>query len=125
MEPTILDGQVLTLQDYGSAGPQRGDIIAFHPPIAPSDLYVKRVIAIPGDTVAITQAGVVVVNGKHLVEPYVDPQNDKQPVQVSDYPVHAGEYFVLGDNRDNSTDSRYYGSVDRSSIVGKVVSIKG
>ncbi len=119
MEPTIQLGKVMPLQDIGSAGPQRGDIVVFHPPIDPSELYVKRVIAIPGDTVAITETGVT-LNGQPLAEPYVDPKNWVDRTILFAMTMRSGQYFVMGDNRDNSIDSRMFGAIDRSSMVGKV-----
>jgi signal peptidase I len=131
MEPTIREGQVLVVQAYGSARPQRGDIIVFHPPSMPEfplpDSLCKRIIAIPGDTLAITNTGVV-LNGKPLVEPYVAPQNVDYSAELADpqyshLTLQTGQYYVLGDNRGDSIDSRFFGPISRSSIEGKVVSI--
>lgn len=128
MEPTIHDGQVLVAQDYGSAQPQRGDIVVFHSPkiseITLPDLLVKRIIAVPRDTIAFTDT-TVIVNGKPLVEPYVAPQNADYHDDSGDRPLtlQPQQYYVLGDNRGDSVDSLLFGPIDRSTIIAKVVSI--
>ena len=106
--------------------PQRGDIIVFDPPLsARSDRpFVKRVIGLPGDTV-VTRDGKIFVNGQVLDEPYIpDPaglsfrfgSNGGNEVVVP-----AGSLFVLGDNRNNSQDSRYFGTVALDRVIGKAV----
>jgi signal peptidase I len=123
--------------------PKRGDIIVFRYPMDISQNYVKRVMGVPGDHIRIRDK-VVFVNGKQLNEPYVqhvfpniEPYRDNFPSQpsgpVSDRAVQMiasnvvdGElvvppdsYFAMGDNRDNSLDSRYWGFVPRENIIGK------
>ena len=126
--------------------PQRGDVIVFEFPKDPTLNYVKRVIGTPGDTVAM-RAGEVEVNGAWLTEPYVqriDATHDaaspdfgwqrdflvgQTPLEQGHYHptrdtwgpllVPAGKYFVLGDNRDNSSDSRYWGFVDAAAVKGR------
>ena len=97
----------------------RGDIIVFHYPPDPAESFIKRVIGLPGDWVRISD-GRVYVNGKRLREPYVLPayrgEQTWPPVHVA--PDH---YYVLGDHRDFSNDSRDWGTVDRESIYGKAV----
>ena len=98
---------------------ERGDIVVFHPPRYPSQSYIKRVIAVGGDRVKIDD-GHVFVNGKELTEPYV-------PLEYEDFrsfpeiviPPH--HYFLLGDHRTSSSDSRDFGAVDQSYIYGKAV----
>jgi signal peptidase I len=98
---------------------QRGDIIVFHYPLDPAQSFIKRVIGLPGDWVSI-QDGQVYVNGKRLSEPYVMPayldDESYSPVHVA--PNH---YYVLGDHRDFSNDSRKWGTVARKYIYGKAV----
>lgn len=124
--------------------PNRGDVIVFIPPHEPDKNYVKRLIGAPGDTLEMHNK-VLVRNGKSLSEPYTehtDPNNDVyapsmywqceyRPAKLKDddcrptrdnwgpVVVPEGRYMVLGDNRDDSEDSRYWGFVDRSAIKGK------
>ncbi len=130
----------------GFESPRRGDVIVFAYPRNPDLNYVKRVIGIPGDTVEM-RAGEVRVDGEGLTEPYVqrvDPGHDVYDPEFNwqrDYlvaasaaargryhptrdtwgplVVPAGKYFVLGDNRDNSADSRYWGFVDAGAVRGR------
>lgn len=96
--------------------PQRQQVVVFHPPIPNQPDYVKRVIGLPGDHVEI-RGGAVWLNGRPLAEPYLltapDPWEDRGP-----YDVPPQSYFVMGDNRNNSYDSRYWGFVPRASIIG-------
>ncbi len=95
--------------------PQRGDVIVFRFPLDPSENFVKRVIGMPGDTVE-TRDGVVHVNGVPLDEPYVDNIQRERTVPVT---VGDHEYFVLGDNRPQSDDSRNWGMVPEENIIGR------
>lgn len=124
---------------------QRGDIVVFHFPLNPPEHVVKRVIALPGDRIHLVN-GVVFLNGQRLAEPYAvnepswpdhfrdnfpagtytDPSVDTrwweqmhQNISGGDIIVPAGQYFVMGDNRNHSRDSRYWGFVPRSAIVGR------
>jgi signal peptidase I len=110
---------------------RRGDIIVFRYPLQPDTDFVKRVIGMPGDVVEIRDKKVS-VNGKQLNEPYVihvDPQTyPLQPAlpepyrsrdQFGPYTVAPDSYFAMGDNRDRSSDSRYWGTVPRSMIKGR------
>ena len=97
----------------------RGDIIVFHYPLDPAESFIKRVIGLPGDWVSIRD-GQVYVNGRRLKEPYVMPAYlDEETCS----PVHVapGHYYVLGDHRDFSSDSRTWGTVARKYIYGKAV----
>jgi signal peptidase I len=95
--------------------PARGDIVVLWPPSSSDRPYIKRVIGLPGETVAI-RGGVVTVNGVPLDEPYI-----KAPAAYTMAPrvIGAGEYFVLGDNRNNSSDSHLFGTVPADHIVGQ------
>lgn len=95
----------------------RGDVVVFHNPRDTSESYIKRVIAIPGDTVKIDH-GVVWVDGHDLKEPYVPPryQDDRSQPELT---LGPGEYFVLGDHRSVSKDSRDFGTVQRDLIYGR------
>jgi len=123
MEPAIHDGQFLTTQDYGKGNPQRFDIVVFHPPNEPSSLYFKRIIGLPGESVELTDA-VVLINGKPLAEPYIAPQYAGNGSDgITKLTLQKDQYYVLGDNRQNSLDSRDFGAVSRSAITAKFVSI--
>ena len=118
----------------------RGDVIAFRVPHDPKSMHAKRVVAIGGDTVEIRDKRLL-VNGKEVAEPYVahaDPQTHPagEPLpepyrsrdQFGPVTVQTESFFVLGDNRDHSFDSRYFGAVPRANVVGRVVatySIRG
>jgi signal peptidase I len=96
-----------------------GDVVVFQYPRDHAKSYIKRVIALPGDRIRIDQ-GQVVVNGKLLMEPYLQGRfadDRSQPEMV----LPPGEYFVMGDHRSISSDSRDFGPVDRGLIYGKAV----
>jgi signal peptidase I len=99
---------------------ERGDIVVFWFPEDPSKSYIKRVIGLPGDTVEVHE-GVVRVNGQDLSENYLDSRLNL--AHRSQAPVHVkpNYYFVLGDNRDNSSDSRIWGLVPKKYIYGKAL----
>lgn len=99
--------------------PQRGDVIVFHYPVNPSQDFIKRIIGIPGDTIQTT-SNAVIVNGQMLREPYIStPFN----YDSNTWKLGPGEFFVMGDNRDNSLDSRAWGPLAQSYIVGKAVAV--
>lgn len=109
-DPTLKDGAV-----YLFGEPQRGDIVVFRFPRDPSRDFIKRIIATPGDTVDIRQ-GRVYVNNTLVDEFYINevPNYSMPPERMS-----PGRYFVLGDNRNNSSDSHVWGPVPRDNIIGK------
>ncbi|WP_297679211.1 signal peptidase I [Tepidiforma sp.] len=143
MEPTLEDGEFLLVNSlaysrvdvaalarwvpgwapgppaerYLFGGPQRGDIVVFHHPSGVHRDLVKRVIGLPGETVEIRQ-GTVYIDGRALVEPYLaaaePPIGDMAPVRIP-----ADAYFVMGDNRNHSQDSRVLGPIPADRIVGK------
>ncbi|HBY93477.1 MAG TPA: signal peptidase I [Chloroflexi bacterium] len=117
MEPTLHEGQYLIVNKliYYLHPPQRGDIIVFAFPKGPERDFIKRVIGLPGDTVEI-RPGEVLVNGESIQEPY-----HPESVMYSYPPTTLGpnEYFVLGDNRNNSSDSHTWGLLERKYIIGK------
>lgn len=119
MIPTLNDGEaVLVVRiPYYFREPTRGEIIVFKYPLDPSKEYVKRLIGLPGDTVEIKH-GEVYVNGQLLKEDYVKRKSDDNygPVKVP-----KDSYFVLGDNRPVSVDSRYWGFVPKKNLVGKAI----
>jgi signal peptidase I len=100
--------------------PTRGDIAIFRFPQNPSQHYIKRVVGLSGETVEI-RGHAVHVDGRALLEPYasfMEPPDEE--VTWAPEIVPAGEYFMLGDNRDNSRDSRYWGSLPQSELIGRV-----
>ena len=97
----------------------RGDTVVFWFPGDPSKSYIKRVIGMPGDRVEVDQ-GNVIVNGQALIESYVPPEFRDQSSMTARV-VPEDEYFVLGDHRSSSNDSRVWGFVDRREIYGKAV----
>jgi signal peptidase I len=106
---------------YWFSSPARGDVVVFHAPKNACGIggtFVKRLIGLPGETVS-ERDGIVSIDGKRLSEPYVQPA--RRDRQTGTWPVPAGHYFFMGDNRSMSCDSRVWGSVPRSSIIGKAI----
>jgi len=99
----------------------RGDVVVFHYPLDPSKSYIKRVIALPGDHIKILD-GQVWLNGKRLREPYV-PARYRDDDSMAQMTVPPDCYFVMGDHRSISSDSRAFGPVERNLIYGKAVFI--
>ncbi len=94
-----------------------GDVVVFYYPRDPQKSYIKRVIALPGDRLRVDE-GQVYVNGKRLAEPYV-PERFADTRSVDETVIPAHQFFVMGDHRSISSDSRDFGPVDRSLIYGK------
>jgi len=119
MEPRIDEDEYVLINAlaYRFGAPKRGDIVAFrHERSAPS-VYLKRVVGLPGDRIAI-ERGVVSLNGVALGEPYVRFRDARSFPQVL---VPAGHYYVLGDNRANSDDSRSWGFVAGDDLIGRAM----
>lgn len=120
MLPTLKPGEFLLVNRvaYRLGQPSIGDIVVFHAP-GSSDLdYIKRIVGLPGDEVSI-ESGTVYVNDQPLYEPYIaDPPN-----YSGAWVVPPEEYFVLGDNRNNSSDSHMWGFVPRDDLVGRALLI--
>jgi len=117
MEPSVHQGQRLIVNKvvYRFYQPERGDVIVLHPPNNQGEDHIKRIIAIPGDTVEV-KMGEVYVNGLQLDEPYI---KDSPKYTFHQIKMPENEYFVLGDNRNNSSDSHNVGTLPRQNIVGK------
>lgn len=120
MVPTLQDGEFVLVNklSYRFGDVTRGDIIVFHFPLNPQEDLIKRVIGLPGDQVKI-ENGQVFVNGAVLNETYIAAP----PNYSSDWQVPADNFFVLGDNRNNSSDSHSWGLLPSDKIVGKAVLI--
>ena len=143
MEDTLLIGDHIFVPRFGATTPSRGDVIVFRYPVDPAQTFVKRVVGIPRDRVRFLDKQLI-INGNLVEEPYtlhktsyVDSYRDNFPSTPNTYVydqalemlekhvidgeivVPEGHYFVLGDNRDLSLDSRYWGFVPRENIIGK------
>jgi signal peptidase I len=123
MMPTLFDQERLFINQFsykfGLGDIKRGDTVVFWSPEDHTQSYIKRVIGLPGDTVAVDN-GYVIVNGKRLVENYV-PQEYRDDRSYASRIVPADEYFVLGDHRSSSNDSRAWGFVPKNFIYGRAV----
>ncbi|MBQ3513692.1 MAG: signal peptidase I [Lachnospiraceae bacterium] len=132
----VVDGESMmnTLQDednilvdkltYQFSDPQRFDIVLF--PYGEGDeelCFIKRVIGLPGETVQISRSGDIFINGEYLDEDYglEEIQQDKRYLAADGYTLQEDEYFVMGDNRNNSYDSRQIGGIKREDIIGRAV----
>jgi signal peptidase I len=118
MEPNLKQGECIMVNKvtYHSSGPQRGQVIVFNPPFDSEYPFIKRVIGLPGETVEIKD-GNVFINGTAMDEDeYIE---DRPNYTMSAITVPENEYFVLGDNRNNSNDSHTGWTVPRDNIIGK------
>ena len=125
MEPNFFDKEYLIIDElsYRLRAPQRGEVIVFKYPNNPKEYFLKRIIGLPGERVKVSEGQVTVYNKEHpegvvLDEPYL-PQDlltvgNGLPVQLDE-----NNYCVMGDNRQNSYDSRRFGPIDKSLIVGR------
>lgn len=118
MEPSLHDGEFVVVNRLSLMWeePSRGDIVVFHFPLDPTRRYIKRVIGLPGDVVSV-QDGEVFINGTKLDEPYVAAP----PTYTGEWAVGEEEVFVLGDNRNYSSDSQNWGNLSQHAIIGKAV----
>ena len=123
MLPGIRDGERLTVERFNQSKKfvaSRGDVIAFWYPDDPSKSYIKRLIGLPGDTVEIRE-GAVFINGNKLEEPYVEAERNLAKVSKPPQFIKEHYYYVLGDNRDASSDSRFWGLVPEKYIYARVI----
>ncbi len=96
----------------------RGEIIIFRFPLDTTKSYIKRIVGLPGETLMIEE-GKIFINGKQIEEPYLDDEFLSQDSLPAPVKIPDDHYFVLGDNRRNSSDSRYWGTVQKNLIYGK------
>lgn len=132
MNPTLRSGEVMLVTHFGclSGAPGRQDVVVCYYPNRYvfqeqrllRQYFVKRLIGLPGDTVEIVR-GQVYINGSPLDEPYLDPAFNKSAASMAAVTLGEDEYFVLGDNRDNSNDSRSIGPIPGEMLVGRVQSV--
>lgn len=120
MRPTLEDGEfvLVSKMSYVWGEVTRGDIVVFHFPLNPEEELIKRVIGLPGDRVMV-ENGQVYVNGQALSEPYIA----QSPLYSGEWLVEENHLFVLGDNRNNSNDSKDWGQLPMENLVGKAVLI--
>ncbi len=116
MSPNFATGQFIIVNriNYLLNAPQRGDVIVFISPDDPHRDFIKRIIGLPGETVAVRN-GQVFINGEALEEPYIYDA----PRYEGEWTLESEEYFVLGDNRNNSRDSHAFGPLPRDKIIGQ------
>ena len=124
MDPTFETGNYLIVDElsYKFENPQRGSVLIFKYPRDPRKSFIKRVIGLPGETVSLREGKITIVNAEHpegikLDEPYVKLTKE----DTVDYIVGENEYFVMGDNRYGSADSRVWGMVPAANIVGRPI----
>jgi signal peptidase I len=122
MLPRLHDGERIFVNKfiYKFEPIRRGDIVVFWYPNDPSKSFIKRVIGLPGETIAIRR-GIVYINGEPLPEPYVDRSFHTREENMAPVYVREHYYFVMGDNRDSSNDSRQWGLVPEKYIYGKAI----
>lgn len=126
MLPQLHDGERLLvnklvyykIQSVNWGHLRRGDIVVFWYPKDPEKSYVKRIVGLPGETVEVRN-GLIFINGKQLEETYLDNEHNQSLPSFPPRKVDEHYYFVMGDNRDNSSDSRYWGLVPEKYIYGK------
>jgi signal peptidase I len=118
MEPTLQSGEFVIVNKlaYKFGTPESGDVIVFHYPRDPNQEYIKRIIGLPGDEVKISN-GTVYLNEQPIQEPYIAAPPNYQ----SDWDVPTNSLFVLGDNRNNSSDSHNWGPVPMEYVIGKAL----
>lgn len=140
MEPTLHCAQpalgcqaaisdLVAVHAFGKRAPQRFEIVVFStPPLTKircgaGGFFIKRLIGLPGETVA-DKHGTILVDGRPLAEPYLSAAGRAQDSNFGTWHVPRGRYFLLGDNRGSSCDSRVWGSVPRRNLIGAVFEIK-
>lgn len=124
MEPAFEDGEYLLIDEisYAARDPSRGEVIVFRFPQNESQFFIKRIVGLPGETVEIARGRITIISREHpdgmaLQEPYIEHEDTTTDLRVT---LGEREYFVLGDNRTVSFDSRRWGAVPRRGIIGRV-----
>jgi signal peptidase I len=126
MDPTFNSGQYLIVDQvtYRLENPQRDDVVIFKYPLDPDTYFIKRIIGLPGETIYIKDGIVTIINNKNpdgikLQEPYVTEEHRTSEALI--ITLSSTEYFVMGDNRGQSSDSRSWGPLDSKLIVGRPI----
>ena len=116
MEPTLMTGDTVIFTSFQS--PKKGDIIEFK---YDDERLSKRVIGVPGDVISFSDDGQLIVNGEKINEPYIKTPNSTFPALKDSYTIPEGKLFVLGDNRLDSCDSRFWENpyINKSDVIGK------
>ena len=117
MNPTFWEQEVVQVKAHHK--PERFDVVVLHPPDDPESLYLKRVIGLPGERISYRR-GRLFVNGKAVHDEFSERTEDFEWQQISSQSIPEGYYFVLGDNRMISKDSRIFGLVSEKQILGIV-----
>lgn len=128
MEPSFYDHEYLIIDEisYRFNDPKRGDVIVFRYPLDPQEYFIKRIIGLPGEKIQIKEGKVYLYNnenptGKILEEAYLEEGMDTYSSTNEIISLDKDEYFILGDNRNASKDSRVFGPVKRSFVIGRVL----
>ena len=117
MSPTLNhDDRVLMLKQVGEL--HRGDIVVFLYPEDQTKSYISRIVGLPGETIYV-ENGKAYINGNQIEEPYLAPEYASEDSMIAPVVIRPDNYFMMGDNRRNSSDSRYWGTVPRKLIYGK------
>lgn len=124
MYPTFQNGDYLIVDEisYRFKNPERGDVIVFVPPTNPKEHYIKRIIGLPGEKISVWNNTITIKNNEHpegviLNEPYIHSERDF----TGEITLESDEYFVMGDNRSVSSDSRVWGPLKRDKISGRAL----
>lgn len=128
MEPNFFDHEYLIIDEitYRFNKPERGDIVVFRYPRNPQEYFIKRLIGLPGESVQIKDGRITIYNqdnpeGMTLAEDYLEPETKTYGLTENKIDLDDSEYYVLGDNRNSSKDSRSFGPVNKSFVTGRVL----
>jgi signal peptidase I len=123
MDPTLKVGDKVIINKiaYRVGSIERGDIVAFHSPLEEKDL-VKRAVAVEGDEITLTSEGEIYINGERIIESYI-PADQAVSYINQTVTLREDEVFVMGDNRNNSFDSRYFGAIPEEDVFGEFMVI--
>lgn len=122
MEPNFHDGEYLIIDEltYAFRKPERGEVIVFRYPLNTSEFFIKRIIGLPGETVEIKN-GKILINGEVFPETYISAEIKKETLPSLAAKLDMNDYFVLGDNRPKSSDSRFWGALPKDKIMGRAL----